>query len=159
MLQFADLGHFLGPEPKLFLSVDFSLLVKKYNVPGPRYTSYPTVPHWKNDPLTSTEWVRAIQQEDHHNISLYIHLPLCEQLCTFCGCHKRITKNHQVKAPYIFTAAALLVILRGLNLGIPYLSPKVEKGSNHRNPSLKCCMKPPSISKKKADSAAFNFAK
>ena len=81
--------------------MDFSLLVKKYNVPGPRYTSYPTVPHWKNDPLTSTEWIRVLQQEGHQNISLYIHLPFCEQLCTFCGCHKRITKNHQVEAPYI----------------------------------------------------------
>ncbi len=34
-------------------------------------------------------------------ISLYIHLPFCESLCTFCGCHKRITKRHEVENPYI----------------------------------------------------------
>jgi oxygen-independent coproporphyrinogen-3 oxidase len=36
-------------------------------------------------------------------ISLYIHLPFCENLCTFCGCHKRITKRHSIESPYITT--------------------------------------------------------
>lgn len=35
------------------------------------------------------------------DVSVYVHLPFCESLCTFCGCHKRITKNHQVESPYI----------------------------------------------------------
>ncbi|NBR13953.1 MAG: oxygen-independent coproporphyrinogen III oxidase [Flavobacteriales bacterium] len=82
-------------------------LVKKYNIPGPRYTSYPTVPFWKNNPLNENEWSNTIQtfikDFDHKELSLYIHLPFCEQLCTFCGCHKRITKNHQVEEPYIDT--------------------------------------------------------
>lgn len=80
-------------------------LIQKYNVPGPRYTSYPTVPFWKNDPLTQEEWIASIhlnrQTFQSDEISLYIHLPFCESLCTFCGCHKRITKNHQVEQPYI----------------------------------------------------------
>lgn len=80
-------------------------LVKKYNVPGPRYTSYPTVPFWKKNPLTEVEWKTALgdfmQHFDHQSVSIYIHLPFCESLCTFCGCHKRITKNHQVETPYI----------------------------------------------------------
>lgn len=81
------------------------LLIKKYNVPGPRYTSYPTVPFWKNAILSLSDWkdtlndnFRTFQSED---ISLYIHLPFCEKLCTFCGCHKRITKNHSYEEPYI----------------------------------------------------------
>ncbi len=82
-------------------------LVKKYNIPGPRYTSYPTVPFWKKNPLNENEWSNTIQtfikDFDHKELSLYIHLPFCEQLCTFCGCHKRITKNHQVEEPYIDT--------------------------------------------------------
>lgn len=82
-------------------------LVKKYNIPGPRYTSYPTVPFWKKNPLSENEWTSTIQSFiknfDHKELSLYIHLPFCEQLCTFCGCHKRITKNHQVEEPYIDT--------------------------------------------------------
>lgn len=80
-------------------------LIEKYNVPGPRYTSYPTVPFWKNDPLRVTDWVTTFEQNkvftESKEISLYIHLPFCESLCTFCGCHKRITKNHAVEQPYI----------------------------------------------------------
>jgi oxygen-independent coproporphyrinogen-3 oxidase len=82
-------------------------LLQKYNIPGPRYTSYPTVPFWKNNPLSETEWKETIKtfihSFEHHEVSLYIHLPFCENLCTFCGCHKRITKNHQVEEPYIDT--------------------------------------------------------
>ena len=84
-----------------------NLLIQKYNVPGPRYTSYPTVPFWKNDKLTQKEWIDSINvnRNTFHSdeISLYIHLPYCESLCTFCGCHKRITKNHAVEEPYIDT--------------------------------------------------------
>jgi len=80
-------------------------LVEKYNVPGPRYTSYPTVPFWKNDSLTVAEWIKTIERNsntfDTDDISLYINMPYCESLCTFCGCHKRITKNHAVEGPYI----------------------------------------------------------
>ena len=80
-------------------------IVEKYNVPGPRYTSYPTVPFWKNNPLIPTDWLGTIDRNSEeyqsHKMSLYIHLPYCESLCTFCGCHKRITKNHAVEGPYI----------------------------------------------------------
>ena len=79
--------------------------IKKYNVPGPRYTSYPTVPFWKNDQLSENEWIDSINTNynffQSSDISVYIHLPFCESLCTFCGCHKRITKNHAVETPYL----------------------------------------------------------
>jgi oxygen-independent coproporphyrinogen-3 oxidase len=80
-------------------------LIQKYNVSGPRYTSYPTVPFWKNNDLNQQEWINSIHSNfkffKSNEISLYIHLPYCESLCTFCGCHKRITKNHAVETPYI----------------------------------------------------------
>ncbi|AMA49116.1 MULTISPECIES: oxygen-independent coproporphyrinogen III oxidase [Flavobacterium] len=81
-------------------------LIQKYNVPGPRYTSYPTVPYWENHEFTATEWTKTVLKSFHESnkkegISLYIHLPFCESLCTFCGCHKRITKRHEVEKPYI----------------------------------------------------------
>ena len=81
-------------------------LVQKYNVPGPRYTSYPTVPYWDEDSFTLTGWketfLRSFQESNSsEGISLYIHLPFCESLCTFCGCHKRITTRHEVEHPYI----------------------------------------------------------
>src|SRR5881227_1569428 len=85
-------------------------LNEKYNVPVPRYTSYPTMPYW--DQLTFSEelWKKSVQlsfaeSNGTSGISLYIHLPFCENLCTYCGCNTRITKNHGVEEPYI---AALL---------------------------------------------------
>lgn len=82
-------------------------LIRKYNVPGPRYTSYPTVPYWDQKKMLENDWKEHVQntyeQEGAKGISLYIHLPFCESLCTFCGCHKRITKNHSVEEPYITT--------------------------------------------------------
>lgn len=79
------------------------ILLQKYNVPGPRYTSYPTVPYWDNN-FQTEQWVSGIRksfQERNEGVSLYIHLPFCESMCTFCGCTKRITKNHNVEEPYI----------------------------------------------------------
>lgn len=83
-----------------------SPLISKYNIPGPRYTSYPTVPYWDNDTFSSKEWKLSVarsfsESNSTEGISLYIHLPFCESLCTFCGCNKRITKNHNVETPYL----------------------------------------------------------
>jgi oxygen-independent coproporphyrinogen-3 oxidase len=81
-------------------------LLQKYNVPGPRYTSYPTVPYWNETDFSYEIWIDTLKKSfsesnDSEGISLYIHLPFCESLCTFCGCNKRITKNHSVEHPYI----------------------------------------------------------
>ncbi len=83
-------------------------LVQKYNIAGPRYTSYPTVPFWNEEGIAYNDWMTTVKKafvESNKNegISLYIHLPYCESLCTFCGCHKRITKQHNVEQPYIET--------------------------------------------------------
>lgn len=85
-----------------------SNLIQKYNIPGPRYTSYPTVPFWDKEGISLKDWestvVHAFQDSNSdEGISLYIHLPFCESLCTFCACHKKITKQHGVEEPYIQT--------------------------------------------------------
>jgi len=83
-------------------------LLHKYNVPGPRYTSYPTVPYWNKKGISTSNWIKTFQHSfDESNsekgISIYIHLPFCESLCTFCACHKYITKRHELELPYIET--------------------------------------------------------
>ncbi|RZJ68680.1 MAG: oxygen-independent coproporphyrinogen III oxidase [Flavobacterium sp.] len=81
-------------------------LFSKYNVPGPRYTSYPTVPYWDESFFGVESWKdnlcrSFLETNAIEGISLYIHLPFCESMCTFCGCFKRITKNHSVETTYI----------------------------------------------------------
>ncbi|HIY77180.1 MAG TPA: oxygen-independent coproporphyrinogen III oxidase [Candidatus Sphingobacterium stercorigallinarum] len=80
-------------------------LIHKYDVAAPRYTSYPTVPLWDVDGFSESEWqTRVLSQFRAHGsrgLSIYIHLPFCESLCTYCGCNVRITKNHEVEHPYI----------------------------------------------------------
>ncbi len=81
-------------------------LIKKYNVAGPRYTSYPTVPYWNIQAPSIKHWTDTVKQSfdesnSEHGIALYIHLPFCESLCTYCGCTTRITVNHQVESKYI----------------------------------------------------------
>jgi oxygen-independent coproporphyrinogen III oxidase len=102
--QFAANGTVL-----LCTMIDFpsqAELIKKYDVPTPRYTSYPTVPHWNTAQFSTEKWVHAVrsafrESNDTKGISLYVHLPFCESLCTYCACNKRITKNHGVEINYI----------------------------------------------------------
>lgn len=80
-------------------------LIKKYDQPVPRYTSYPSVPDWETEAFSLDAWKTALslayEQYGDEGISLYIHLPYCESLCTYCGCNTRITVNHAVEQPYL----------------------------------------------------------
>lgn len=81
-------------------------LINKYNIAGPRYTSYPTVPYWNSNTFSVEKWKSSLlksfnESNTKDGLSLYIHLPFCESLCTFCGCNKRITKQHSVEQTYI----------------------------------------------------------
>jgi len=98
-------------------------LLEKYNVPVPRYTSYPTVPYWNETPPAEKAWKQKVVQafQRQNEISLYLHLPFCEALCTYCGCNKRITKNHAVESPYIETVLKEWRLYRDLLPGKPVL--------------------------------------
>jgi oxygen-independent coproporphyrinogen III oxidase len=81
------------------ISDDF---LERYNRPGPRYTSYPTAPVWKEDfGPDDLERVYGEAQAASTPLSLYMHLPFCESLCLFCACNVVITKDHSVAPPYL----------------------------------------------------------
>jgi oxygen-independent coproporphyrinogen-3 oxidase len=102
-----------------------SLLIRKYNQPLPRYTSYPTVPFW-DEQLDVVHWQENFKarfsEENHVNgISLYIHLPFCESLCTYCGCNKKITTNHRVEDDYLAAIEKEWTIYRKLMKQTPVI--------------------------------------
>lgn len=78
-------------------------LLEKYDVPVPRYTSYPAVPNWQHTPPAAT-WIAGMEsalRDTGASLAVYVHLPFCETLCTFCGCNTVITRNHDRAAPYL----------------------------------------------------------
>ncbi len=85
------------------MKLTFSDLLKKYDVPVPRYTSYPTVPAWSQTP-TKEQWfsdIRTTLSKDSSSWAMYLHIPFCETLCTFCGCNTIITKDHKKEFEYV----------------------------------------------------------
>lgn len=77
--------------------------LKRYNVSGPRYTSYPTAPEWK-DGMDGSVYRQhlALAGKANDPLSLYIHIPFCSSLCTYCGCHVTIRKpGHEIGHDYI----------------------------------------------------------
>jgi len=107
-------------------SMDNSILslLKKYDVPTPRYTSYPTVPYWDFSSIDQNKWQRSVIDtfnSENGELCIYIHLPFCENLCTFCACNKRITKNHAVEDPYISTVLKEWQIYRSFLPSIPVI--------------------------------------
>lgn len=80
-----------------------SQIFAKYDIPAPRYTSYPTVPYWGVAP-TQEQWLTHLRNGldgGNGQWSMYIHVPYCESLCTFCGCNTIITKDHKKEDPYV----------------------------------------------------------
>ena len=93
-------------------------MLEKYNRPGPRYTSYPTAPVWKDDfGPEDLEKYYATAESAQTPLSLYMHLPFCESLCLFCACNVSIQKDKRVTIPY----------LAALKKEIDYVAGKVSK--------------------------------
>lgn len=84
-----------------YLSVPTELL-RKYDRPGPRYTSYPTVPVWTEE-FGSGDYVRHLEQyaASDRPISVYVHIPFCEERCTYCGCNVVIAQRQDTVRRYL----------------------------------------------------------
>jgi len=77
-------------------------LIAKYSAPRPRYTSYPTAPHFK-DGFSETDVISAHRRTvaAAAPLGLYMHLPFCRSLCTYCACHRKITQSRETIARYL----------------------------------------------------------
>src|SRR5262245_43276828 len=83
------------------LTVDLDL-VQKYNVAGPRYTSYPPATKFTRS-VTWPELEACVRQNnlEERDLSLYVHIPFCESLCWYCGCTTIISRDHHRVPAYI----------------------------------------------------------
>ena len=86
-----------------FLTPD---LLTRFDVPGPRYTSYPTADRFV-EAFSQTDLLQALELrhqgmgQKNRPLSIYVHIPFCESLCYYCACNKIITKHHEKAAPYL----------------------------------------------------------
>ena len=75
-------------------------LIQKYNISGPRYTSYPTALEFTEE-YDETTFRLAAQRYPDRPLSLYIHIPFCHRLCYFCGCNKVVTRQQHKADAYL----------------------------------------------------------
>lgn len=75
--------------------------LRKYAAPVPRYTSYPTAPHFSSaiGPEDYASWLAAIPSGQR--VSLYVHIPFCDTLCWYCGCNTKVTQRYEPIAKYL----------------------------------------------------------
>jgi len=77
-------------------------LLAKYSANGPRYTSYPTAPQFRDDfPIDHYRRAAADRGAAETDLSLYFHIPFCDTVCFYCGCNKVVTKNRARARPYL----------------------------------------------------------
>lgn len=76
-------------------------LIQKYAAPVPRYTSYPSAPHFTRDvgPDTYARWLAALACDDP--LSVYVHIPFCTELCWYCGCNTKATRRYEPISAYL----------------------------------------------------------
>ena len=79
-------------------------LIAQYDLNGPRYTSYPSADHFNTD-FSETDYKEMLQAQSQKKtgqpLSIYIHIPFCQNICYYCACNKIITKDHARSAKYI----------------------------------------------------------
>jgi len=94
-------------------------LIDRYSTPRPRYTSYPTATHF-HSVFDSQAYVNAHRRSMHRRtpLGLYMHLPFCRPLCTYCACHREITKSRDTVATYVQYLARELALV-GRSVGRP----------------------------------------
>ncbi|WP_414040715.1 oxygen-independent coproporphyrinogen III oxidase [Acidithiobacillus sp. M4-SHS-6] len=95
-------------EQKVIFDAD---LIRRYDQAGPRYTSYPTAPHFHSD-FGETQLIQALQDSNTQAkpLSLYFHIPFCENLCFYCACTKVVTRHHEWGSPYVARLGTEMVL-------------------------------------------------
>ena len=76
-------------------------LLQKFDVPAPRYTSYPTADRFQKT-FTAADYEKALKEREAEKpLSLYVHIPFCNDICFYCGCNKQVTRDHSKSGEYL----------------------------------------------------------
>jgi oxygen-independent coproporphyrinogen III oxidase len=139
------------------MSLEVNLdLVKKYSKPGPRYTSYPTAPHFSTE-FTDSDWVKEIKLNNKNAdrpLSFYFHIPFCHSLCYYCGCTTTITRDYKQSQTY------LEYLIREMELIKPLLHSQREIVQLHWGGGSPSYLQPEDILKLSDEiSRRFSFSK
>lgn len=92
-----------------------SVLIAKYNVPVPRYTSYPPANQFQS-PFSEQTYIRMLEESNTclpENIAIYIHIPFCEKICFYCGCNTMLYKGEDLVRSYINALKTEILLLAG----------------------------------------------
>ncbi len=102
--------------------MDISALLKKYDQPVPRYTSYPTAVHFNHD-ISQDHYTNRLENLDNKTpVSLYVHIPFCHILCHYCGCHTKVVNNYSPVKGYVETLIKEIEIVGKKLKGKPPIS-------------------------------------
>jgi oxygen-independent coproporphyrinogen-3 oxidase len=102
-------------------------LIEKYNIPVPRYTSYPPANFFVNE-FGNSEYIQAIETSNHEwpeNISIYIHIPFCPKICHYCGCNTHLTRDTNKMRVYVDAVKKEIVMVK------KYLDPNRKVSQVH----------------------------
>jgi oxygen-independent coproporphyrinogen III oxidase len=102
-------------------------LIEKYNIPVPRYTSYPPANFFVNE-FGNREYIQAIETSNHEwpeNISIYIHIPFCPKICHYCGCNTHLTRDTNKMRVYVDAVKKEIVMVK------KYLDPNRKVSQVH----------------------------
>lgn len=100
-------------------SKDMEHVAVKYGGSVPRYTSYPTAPHF-NDSIDASEYAKWLAKiEQGQSVSLYLHVPFCQEMCWYCGCFTKIVRSHKPVSGYIETLLAEIALVERHTSGTP----------------------------------------
>ena len=91
-------------------------LIEKYNIPVPRYTSYPPANYFTDEfgPAKYQEAIKASNKESPENISIYIHIPFCSKMCHFCGCNTQFTRDKEKMGRYTKAVKKEIMMVKNL---------------------------------------------
>ena len=120
----------IKPDCPRWSPLSIETLIAKYSANVPRYTSYPTAPHFHAGVGAETyrDWLAAL--DPSAPVSLYLHIPFCDRLCSYCGCHTSVVHRRSPVADYVdHLIFEILLVSEAIGASLPVTSVHLGGGT------------------------------